>query len=265
MKEVTIKKGQKVIPRQRYLKKGITSVQISKTVKVIHEEAFMGCRCLRHIELPDTLEVVGRQAFAEAGIEDVEIPKGLIELGEGAYMKCRHLKRAFFPQKYIPKEIPVRCFAGNRNFEKVVLPDSLQRIGARAFHWCLAMEEVELPGDLRVIGNGAFEWSGLKYVEVPEEVESLGMNAFRCCKELEYAVVKGAWLEIGANAFRGCMKLKEIEFWQDPYKIGENIVSRESGVLIRCLPGGRMHQYCLKNRLKVDVLKIGISCIVKQL
>ena len=62
------------------------------------------------------------------------------------------------------------------------------------------------------IGSKCFEKQSLKSVVIPEEVTSIGNNAFQGCKNLATVTFEGApsTITVGNNAFQNCVKLKTI-------------------------------------------------------
>ena len=57
---------------------------------------------------------------------------------------------------------------------------NITRIPDWAFQRCKSLEAFEIPHGVKSIGNSAFEHSGLKKVNIPDSVESLGRGAFNC-------------------------------------------------------------------------------------
>ena len=61
-------------------------------LKVIGNDAFYKCNCLRTIELPDGLEEIGLRAFMESGLERVTTPKSVRTIHQSAFRKCPNLR-----------------------------------------------------------------------------------------------------------------------------------------------------------------------------
>ena len=53
---------------------GVKRVKLSSTLKVIKNDAFMGCTNLRSVRLPDGLTEIGLRAFRESGLENITTP-----------------------------------------------------------------------------------------------------------------------------------------------------------------------------------------------
>ena len=72
-------------------------------------------------------------------------------------------------------------YEGNEKF--VVVPEGVEKIGARAFYECGA-DIVCLPLSLKEIGERSFEKSKIITIMIPKNVEKIGKDAFKGCKYL---------------------------------------------------------------------------------
>lgn len=107
----------------------------------------------------------------------------------------------------------------------VHFPETLLRIGDRAFYFC-GMEELNLPGNLQELGAGAFfKCNSLKKVTIPKGVK-----------------------KIGEKAFHGCNRLELLEILHDPEEIGPSLVNRNC--MVRCHKGSKVDSYCEASELK---------------
>ena len=71
------------------------------------------------------------------------------------------------------------AFAGNTAITSVVIPDTVNAIGAGAFQGCTALKSVTLPASLEKINDFTFNGcSALVQLNIPEGVESVGLFAF---------------------------------------------------------------------------------------
>lgn len=145
--------------------------------------------------------------------------------------------------KHIEKDAFKDCAFG-----KVVLPDSLERIGDETFRRQFFLEEIEFGKNVKSIGNMAFYATGIESIKIPDTVETIGSSAF-CgtafgvrprLRKVEFGnnlkyIGSGAFaytrLEnvkfpdslrvIDERAFLRCHELKNIEFGKNLKKIGE--------------------------------------------
>jgi hypothetical protein len=129
------------------------------TITAIGDEAFMGCRLLTSVQLPNTVQT----------------------LGEGAFAICQELISANIPEGVT--ELPVGCFGNCRALTSVTLPTTLKTINRMAFYGCVALETTSftLPEGLETIGDQTFsECTGSKFTEItiPSTVTRIGDKAF---------------------------------------------------------------------------------------
>ena len=76
------------------------------------------------------------------------------------------------------EEIDKEVFSGS-SIKKIILPQSLKKIGDYAFSKCRELKEILLPDELEEIGNYAFyECNNLEYVRLPRTLKKIGKQAF---------------------------------------------------------------------------------------
>ena len=54
------------------------------------------------------------------------------------------------------REIPARAYCGREKIRKVLIGESVECIGQKAFADCKRLSDVSLPKSLKVVGEGAF-------------------------------------------------------------------------------------------------------------
>lgn len=107
-------------------------------------------------------------------------------------------------------EIYLQAFAGS-SIESIKIPNSVTKIGGRAFEDCRQLVSVVLPDSIDTLNNGTFLrcWS-LTDIHLPESLSSIESGVFWECHSLENIILPANVKHIGENAFLGCRKLKEI-------------------------------------------------------
>ena len=134
-----------------------------------------------------------------------------------------------------------------KNFTKVVLPDTLEKIGDYAFSACSKLREITIPASVEALGNGVFtqcdaletfsidptnpylkETNHVIYtadgktlvaaagrtdesVIVPSTVEKIQSYAFYNCDTLKSITIPGSVRELGEGCFGGCAHLNRVE------------------------------------------------------
>ncbi len=128
-----ISEGVEVIePNTFYKLKGLQSIQLPSTLKIIGEDAFFGCVNLMEISISDSVISIGAGAFANCrSLEQVDIPPYVEEIGDSAFYRCEKLRFAY-------------------------IPDSLVEVGAYMFNYCHSLESVIIGSGIQYIQDGAF-------------------------------------------------------------------------------------------------------------
>jgi hypothetical protein len=84
---------------------------------------------------------------------------------------------------------------------KIVLPDSVTRIGHSAFRNCVNLEEITIPDSVERIDGSAFDGcSKLKKIRIPDGVAKISEFVFNECVSLEEIMIPDSVTEIGDYA-----------------------------------------------------------------
>lgn len=125
----------------------------------------------------DKLCVVADNLFADNKlIKDVTIENGLVGIGNGVFLRCTSLERIKLPENM--KRVPTNFCNGCESLEEVIFNDQLISIGSSAFYGCTSLSNVNLPDGITSIGNSAFLDCPIRQIYLPENLVSLGEQAF---------------------------------------------------------------------------------------
>lgn len=99
----------------------------------------------------------------------------------------------------------------NGNDTDVVIPDSVVKIGDRAFERCPGIRNVTMPDSVIEIGNNAFILCEfLEKVKFSDALERIGHSAFYGCRSLKKVALPETVKEISYEAFSKCTNLESI-------------------------------------------------------
>lgn len=248
----------------------MTELNIPEGVSVLGERALMNTH-FRKITLPESMKVIEDEAFIGCHeLECIVIPEGLEKIGCLAFSGCSALRSVVFPSTL--KNIADKAFYGCNSLKNIVVPETVEQIGDQAFSFCQSLESVELYGGghlgksvfseccslktalvgrIKQGGGSMFEkcysleqitfsdnvWMfpdkmcalciSLEKVTVPPSVGLIGNSAFYRCERLQEVIfdehfydpearvdsnIDYAFVGFGKNSFAECYKLKKIRF-----------------------------------------------------
>ena len=171
-------------------------------VTEISDKAFMECRALRRVKIPDSVTAIGNSAFRGCSqLEEITLSRNIISIGKEAFRICPKLTQ-------------------------LTIPAGVTRIESSAFYGCSALKEIILPDGVTAIGDYAFAYcSALTVVNLPEGLTEIGNYAFESCRALSEIALPDSVTRIGARAFSGCRMLREIKIPDSVTFIGNSAFS----------------------------------------
>ena len=169
----------------------LDSVNVPSGVETIGEETFMGCSSLTSIQLPDDLEEIDSSAFNGSGITDIVIPDKITAIPSKIFMNCKKLGKK-------TKSIGFCAFENCSSLKNIVLPETLEKIGMRAFAGCTFLESVTVyAGEVDILKDAWIKNPNYSRDEEPIPLECTIIG------------VKGSLVE--AYAIEYGLKFEEIE------------------------------------------------------
>ena len=207
----------------------VTSVTLPSTLKWIVRNAFQGCKNLKSINFPESLETIGNQAFYDSGLESIDFSKckSLTSIGEQAFYNTGVID--ILLSEYIISNVTVgnEAFGGTTSPAKVAYP-----AGMNIDNWfgsdsdvvkiAYSSDDIIEGGiiynsdktNILYAGSSVTEW------EAPADLTTIGDNAFRGCPHLYRVIMSPSVTTIGNDAFR------DAYMYDDSLDDGENTPER---------------------------------------
>ena len=121
----------------------------------IEEAAFLGCKNLVSIKIPNKIKTIGKKAFHGcSGLKSVYIPENVSIIEDSAFTQCNGLEKVQFSAGL--RILEDQAFGWCKSLKTVQFQEGLQKIGALAFTDC-PINEIDIPKSVRVIDWGAFD------------------------------------------------------------------------------------------------------------
>ena len=201
----------------------LESVVLPESLESIGSEAFKGCTALKSITIPVGVTSVDYRAFEgctalesvtiEPGIgdrtiemqafkdcvnlESIEIPSGVALSEYGVFQGCAKLADE---NGFVVVGGMLHDYVGNAT--AIVIPDTVADICMEAFSNRTGLKSVEFPVGLKTIGDMAFfGCTDLGAIELPEGLVSIGQGAFYGCTGVASVSIPDSVTTVGLGAF----------------------------------------------------------------
>jgi len=274
--KVTIPDGVTSIDKYTFYQcSSLTSITIPESVTSIGEDAFYYCRSLTKVNITDLA------AWCEIDFYDDD--SNPLSYANNLYINETHVANITIPDSV--KEIKKYTFYNCSSITSITIPDSVTSIGYQAFNDCSSLTEVTIPDSVTSIGNYAFRycssltkvnitdlaaWCKLDFsddysnpleygsggniylnnelltnIELPKDMNIIGINQFYKCKSIENVFIPKDVVLIKQDAFYNCSNIKNVyyegsaEEWAEVSILGGNTPLSNATVYFNCagIPG----------------------------
>lgn len=231
---------------------GLTSVDIPNSVSWIGKYAFQNCTLLASVTIPNSVINIGDYAFSNCNnIESVSVLCDPKSVGSSIFEGCSNIKRVlfdcesvtdYFSQTKITEitmtdkvtSIGDNAFYGCSGLTSINIPYSVTSIGEYVFYGCDNLKSVKVSvtdlstfcnndiiplirnkinREVTLIDSKGFE---IKILVIPDDVTSIGSQAFAGCRGLTSVIMGAGVKEIGPSAFYGIHPMKTIWMTNTP-------------------------------------------------
>lgn len=278
----------------------LTSVIIPEGIKKISQWAFSYCENLKNISLPDSIEEIGRPpilqcynmlsfsispnhpnyAFSNCALinkknmqmimacgmgETYEVSWGITEILEDAFCSSE-VKKVILPDSV--QKIGMCAFTGATNLEEVFIPEGIKEIGTQAFVHCGMLNSVTIPNSVYSIGAGAFDGcNNLMTVQISKDhpvyevkdrvlIEKRTMTLVSVAGSIKGAYTVPAGIKvIGTVSLQNCSQMTEIIIPDSVITIEDAAIPKFYDIVCKARKGSCAEKYCKKNGIVFEPIK----------
>lgn len=212
----------------------VTNNGITYSVTSIGDMAFYGSYNLNLISIPSSVIYIGSEAFDQCtGLTDFTLPPNLIYIGGGAFAGCEEITSITIPSSvnYIGRGAFNGCYnlssikveQGNTIYDS--RNDCNAIINTQKNELICGCSSTVIPNNVISIGEEAFEdCEGLTSITIPNSVINIGEEAFSGCEGLASITIPNSVTSIGDDAFYECVGLTSLtigsgvkNMWENPF------------------------------------------------
>ena len=179
---------------------------------------------------PNKPRLKKEMAEQRAKIKSVEIPEGITAWeGDfsnsyswnyiGSFQGCSALETLNIPNSI--KKLP-KGMCRSSGIVEIVLPESVEVIGAEAFRECSRLKSINFPSNIKELQTNLFYRSALEEFNWPmnEGTTVLPIATFSFCTKMQKVVLPSTLKNIESYAFSNCVKLAELQLPESLKEIG---------------------------------------------
>lgn len=132
--------------------------------------------------------------------------------------------------------VPWKDYKNSGEITRVIIHEGVTSVSTKAFVSCESLEYAFIPSSMKDI-DGFTACSSLKSINLPEGLETIGIQAFCDCDSLKTVIIPSSVTTVGRDAFEECENLKSIILPEKLTSIEESAFS-SSGIKTIEIPAG---------------------------
>ena len=198
----------------------ITSVIKWGKTTSIPSHAFYQCHNLINVNIPNGVTTIGDSAFYDCeNLSSVSIPSSIASIGTYGFGYCNNITNVYI------EDINAWCRISFGKYESSVtnyMPSPVSsNTNVYLNNVLVTGASITIPSGVTNIDYTFSGWNGIKTVNIPSSVTSIGVRAFTGCSNLSTVNIPNSVTTIGDYAFYQCAALTTINIPNSVTTIGD--------------------------------------------
>ena len=239
----------------------LTAATIPNSVTSIGEDTFKGCTALRTVTINNDALVSESRSYKNplstifgSQVTTYIIGSEVSCIGNSAFYECSSITSIVIPNSVTT--INNAAFAYCTGLTSIEIPINTTKIANNAFNCCSGLTSIVVAGgntvyDSRDGCNAIIETAtntllqGCKNTVIPDNITSIGTNAFTNCTGLTSIVIPSSVTTIGEISFRFCTRLSDVYCYAESVPNADPTCFNLSNIANATLhvPAGSMEAY----------------------
>ena len=207
------------------------SVRIPNTVRTIGDNAFFECNNLHSVVLGDSIDSIGNSAFRRDSLltsirlqsdysypflVSNKLPASLKKIGDFDFEGCTQISTINIPDSALLTTIGNSAFKNCTSLTTITIPDSFTRIGQYAFYNCAQLHTVNYNADSCWSLYQVFDsCPSLTTFNIGNYVRLLPIYTLDGCRGITSITIPKSIKRIGHHPFNNCTNLSTVNFNAD--------------------------------------------------
>lgn len=175
-------------------------ITLGPDVELIGEYSFAN-NTFKVFRMNDKLTSISNYAFSNSNFEELELNGDEISIGEYAFQNNTALKTIKMNNGTIGS---IGKYAFQNNTALTDFDAVLTAVPQGVFSGCSSLKNITLSNDITHIKNEAFTGTALEEITIPDNVDTIGGEAFSNCRALTKVTFNDKLRVIGVSAFENC-------------------------------------------------------------
>lgn len=240
---------------------GTVTDKDGKEVEVVEitKGAFSGNQTITTLTILDGVKKIDENAFAGCtSLEKIILPKSIEEIDPSAFYNCKALKYITVDDSNPIFRSLYNCIVSRAEHSIVLgcIGSSIDTNSANGVYFVSS------------ISSSAFYGSGIENIEIPENIEFIGAEAFKDCTALTEITIPASVNSISNGTFKNCTALTAVNMHDGITSIGQNAFENCSSLDNVVLPSGlkavQTSTFSKCTSLETIILNEGLTAIDTQ-